>query len=389
MTRLIAAVAAFALCFNVAAQTKPFEPQVGQAGKDVIWVPTPDDVVVDAYCGVGTFTALMGPFVKSAVGIEESPAAIQDADANARDLPNVRFLAGKTEDILPKLTERPTKALLDPARVGCERPVLDALIEARLERIVYVSCDPATLARDLEALAAHGYALDAAEAPAVSLDDQHERVVLVLAERALRTGELGHETDLDGLLCKRAGSGEHRRADDHERSHVPAAGLPRLLDESSRLRGEGEGPDAHRAFDVAAEHIAKRLRRYRRRVNEHARDMADERLPPTAETARQVILARPVEEPEEQEETLVSAHPDDGTVADGLTAKEHDDLLHKQDGESTIIAEIPTEISRLSVSEAVMRLDLGQMRGGSGPVQYPQRQGDPARPPLRPRARAR
>lgn len=127
------------------------------------------------------------------------------------------------------------------------------------------------------------------------------------------------------------------------------------------VRGEGEGPDAHRAFDVAAEHIAKRLRRYRRRVNEHARDMADERLPPSAETARQVILARPVEEPEEQEETLVSAHPEDGTVADGLTAKEHDDLLHKQDGESTIIAEIPTEISRLSVSEAVMRLDLGQM----------------------------
>jgi len=126
------------------------------------------------------------------------------------------------------------------------------------------------------------------------------------------------------------------------------------------VRGEGEGPDAHRAFDVAAEHIGKRLRRYRRRVNEHARDMADERLPVTAETARQVILAGPVEEPDEQDDALVEAHPDDGTVADGLTAKEHDDLLHKQDGGGAIIAETPTEISRLTVSEAVMRLDLGQ-----------------------------
>lgn len=128
------------------------------------------------------------------------------------------------------------------------------------------------------------------------------------------------------------------------------------------VRGEGEGPDAHRAFDVASEHIAKRLRRYRRRVNEHARDMADERLPITAETARQVILAGPVEEPDDEDgETLVETHPDDGTVADGLTAKEHDDLLHKQDGGGAIIAETPTEISRLTVSEAVMRLDLGHL----------------------------
>jgi len=128
------------------------------------------------------------------------------------------------------------------------------------------------------------------------------------------------------------------------------------------VRGEGEGADAHRAFDEAAAHIAKRLRRYRRRVNEHSRDMAEERLPASAETARQVILAQPVDVPEEDEgETLVASHPEDGTVADGLTAKEHDDLLHKHDGEGAIIAETPTEISRLTVSEAVMRLDLGQM----------------------------
>jgi 23S rRNA (uracil1939-C5)-methyltransferase len=118
-----------------------------------------DDVVVDAYSGVGTFAAVLAPFVAEAVGIEESPAAVKDAEANCSDLPNLRFIAGKVEDVLPKLTERPTKVLLDPARVGCERPVLDALLSAQPERIVYVSCEPATLARDLAILREGGYTL--------------------------------------------------------------------------------------------------------------------------------------------------------------------------------------------------------------------------------------
>jgi len=123
----------------------------------------PDDVIVDAYCGVGTFAAVLAPFVRQVVGIEESPAAVKDAGENCRDLPNVRFIAGKVENVLPKLTERPTKVLLDPARVGCERPVLDALIAAELERIVYVSCEPATLARDLAILREGGYTLQSVQ----------------------------------------------------------------------------------------------------------------------------------------------------------------------------------------------------------------------------------
>ncbi|MDP8925155.1 MAG: hypothetical protein M3O34_20110, partial [Chloroflexota bacterium] len=121
--------------------------------------PQVEDVVVDAYCGVGTFAAIVAPLVGSVVGIEESPAAVKDAELNCRDLPNARFIAGKTEDVLPKLAERPTKVLLDPARVGCEPPVLEALIAAELERVVYVSCEPATLARDLAILRDGGYAL--------------------------------------------------------------------------------------------------------------------------------------------------------------------------------------------------------------------------------------
>ena len=96
------------------------------------------------------------------------------------------------------------------------------------------------------------------------------------------------------------------------------------------LRGEGEAADAHGAFDDAAEHIAKRLRRYRRRVNEHSRDLAHRAGP---ETARQYVLR------EEDEET---------PAADDAGAPTY----------ATVIAETVAEISTLSVGEAVMRMDL-------------------------------
>ena len=96
------------------------------------------------------------------------------------------------------------------------------------------------------------------------------------------------------------------------------------------LRGEGEAADANSAFDDAAEHIAKRLRRYRRRVNEHARDVANRERP---EAARQYIL---------QQEDAGAAQATNGEA--GTYA--------------TVIAEQVTEISLLSVGEAVMRMDL-------------------------------
>ncbi len=100
------------------------------------------------------------------------------------------------------------------------------------------------------------------------------------------------------------------------------------------LRGEGEAADANSAFDDAAEHIAKRLRRYRRRVNEHSRDLANKERP---QKARQYILRQ-----EEEEEPA----PDLGAtqVASGTYA--------------TVIAEAPAEIAELSVGDAVMRMDL-------------------------------
>jgi ribosomal subunit interface protein len=101
------------------------------------------------------------------------------------------------------------------------------------------------------------------------------------------------------------------------------------------LRGEGEGADAHRAFDIAAEHLAKRLRRYRRRVNEHARSMADEREVLPVERARVSVLR--------------------------VEDEEADDKPDAEAVHGAIIAETPAEIARLSVREAAMRLDLADV----------------------------
>jgi ribosomal subunit interface protein len=104
-----------------------------------------------------------------------------------------------------------------------------------------------------------------------------------------------------------------------------------------RLRGEGEAADANSAFDDAAEHIAKRLRRYRRRVSDHARDIANRERP---EVARQYVLRQ-----------AEAVSPERSSGADSGI-----------DAYATVIAEQPAEISRLSVGEAVMHMDLADQQ---------------------------
>jgi 23S rRNA (uracil1939-C5)-methyltransferase len=108
--------------------------------------------IVDAYCGVGTFALLLARHVDNVIAIEESASAIKDAQWNLREVSNVEILKGKVEELLPTLECHIDGLVIDPPRAGCQQVVLDALVQHPVDRIVYVSCEPSTLARDLNIL---------------------------------------------------------------------------------------------------------------------------------------------------------------------------------------------------------------------------------------------
>lgn len=121
--------------------------------------PNPDSIVLDVYCGVGTFALAVTTKAKEVIGIESNAAAIADAQANASGMDNVRFIHGSVEEILPTLDLQAPLAVVDPPRTGMDKNALSVLGALCPPRIVYVSCDPATLARDVQRLLAHGYRL--------------------------------------------------------------------------------------------------------------------------------------------------------------------------------------------------------------------------------------
>lgn len=121
--------------------------------------PRPDDILLDAYGGVGLFGLSLAERVARVMEIEESADALEDARHNAADLPpgRVEFHAGQVEEALPRLKEHFTLAVVDPPRAGMAKGALDALASLAPRVIAYVSCDPATLARDARRLVDAGY----------------------------------------------------------------------------------------------------------------------------------------------------------------------------------------------------------------------------------------
>jgi 23S rRNA (uracil1939-C5)-methyltransferase len=121
--------------------------------------PGADDTLLDVYCGVGTIGLSVQERVGRVIGVEEHPTAIQDAEANAGDVDTVTLIEGQAETVLPRLDERVTLAVIDPPRQGNKPQVLDALLRLAPRRLVYVSCNPSTLARDAVQLVQGGYGL--------------------------------------------------------------------------------------------------------------------------------------------------------------------------------------------------------------------------------------
>ena len=120
------------------------------------------ETVADVYCGTGTITLFLAQKAKQVYGIEIVAPAIRDAVRNARDnhIRNAQFILGDAVYKLPELIRegvRPGVIVLDPPRAGCGEPVLQAIARSKPTRVVYVSCNPATLARDLAYLEQYGY----------------------------------------------------------------------------------------------------------------------------------------------------------------------------------------------------------------------------------------
>lgn len=123
---------------------------------------TENDTVLDIYCGIGTISLTAAKKAKSVIGVEIVPEAIENAKENAKrnGIENAEFYCSAAEDIVPTLLKddvSPDIVILDPPRKGSDEKTLSAIVSAKPKRIVYVSCNPATLARDAQFLTENGY----------------------------------------------------------------------------------------------------------------------------------------------------------------------------------------------------------------------------------------
>ena len=152
----------------------------GLTGEETVW---------DMYCGIGTISLFLAKKAKKVYGVEIVPDAIEDARRNAKlnGIENAEFFVGKAEDILPEQYEKnQIKAdviVVDPPRKGCDRAVLDTMLKMRPKRIVYVSCDSATLARDVKLLTEGGYHLERAVAVDQFCHSSHVETVVLLSHK--------------------------------------------------------------------------------------------------------------------------------------------------------------------------------------------------------------
>lgn len=138
-----------------------------------------DTVVADAYAGVGTFAAVLASSVGKVIAIEESAPAVEAAKTALADLPNVELICARAELLLPELDQRVDVVILDPPRSGCLPAALEAVAKFRPRRVIYVSCDPASLGRDLAILCGEEGAFDLVQIQPVDMFPQTHHVECV------------------------------------------------------------------------------------------------------------------------------------------------------------------------------------------------------------------
>ena len=139
-----------------------------------------NDTVLDAYCGTGSIALSLAGSARKVIGVESFKPAIRDAKRNAfkNKITNCKFIKGTCEKIVPDLEEQFDVVILDPPRTGCKPELIEALIKKTAKRIVYVSCNPATLARDLALLVKAGY--NVAEVQPIDMFPQTSHVECVV-----------------------------------------------------------------------------------------------------------------------------------------------------------------------------------------------------------------
>lgn len=144
--------------------------------------------IMDIYCGIGTISLCAAKTAKSVIGVEIIEKAIDDAKKNAlaNGIANTRFFADSAENIVPRLIERgetPDVVILDPPRKGSDEKTLSAIVKAQPVRIVYVSCNPATLARDARFLADNGYKITRASSFDLFPHTTHVETVVLMTKK--------------------------------------------------------------------------------------------------------------------------------------------------------------------------------------------------------------
>ena len=162
------------------------------------------ETVLDLYCGIGTITLVMARQAGRAIGAEVIPAAVEDAKANAarNGVTNAEFLCADAAQAAQTLADRglrPDVICVDPPRKGLAPAVIDAIVQMAPQRLVYVSCDPATLARDVKRMEEQGYVLQRAEAVDLFPRTAHVETVVLLSKGEVESKKIRIEFSLEDM----------------------------------------------------------------------------------------------------------------------------------------------------------------------------------------------